>query len=71
MENKQMAAVAAAVFEYIRSEEEAVCRARTAPAAAPPAPPPPPKMWGLSGRRQQMDLRNLMQWRAFVGARMR
>ena len=75
MKTKQMAAVGAAVFEFIRSEEEALCATlhatRTAAPQAPDMPPPGETPWGLSGRQQQMDLRNLMQMRAFAGARLR
>jgi hypothetical protein len=74
MNSKQMAAAIAAVFEYIRSEEEALCvqAMYAARQAAPPAPAmPPARPWGISGRQQQMDLRNLMQLRAFAGSRLR
>lgn len=73
MNSKKMAAVGAAVFEYIRSEEEALCASLAAGRAAAPAPgiPPAAKPWGPSGRQQQMELRNLMQWRAFAGVRLR
>ncbi|HDI59729.1 MAG TPA: hypothetical protein ENF48_05125 [Desulfobacteraceae bacterium] len=73
MDSKKMAAVGAAVFEYIRSEEEALCASLAASGAGAPAPaiPPAARPWGLSGRQQQMELRNLMQWRAFAGARLR
>jgi hypothetical protein len=73
MDSKKMAAVGAAVFDYIRSEEEALCASLAAARAAAPSPeiPPAAKPWGFSGRQQQMELRNLMQWRAFAGARLR
>lgn len=73
MDSKKMAAVGAAVFEYIRSEEEALCASLAGARAAAPAPETPSaaKPWGLNGRQQQMELRNLMQWRAFAGARLR
>ncbi|MDD2605108.1 MAG: hypothetical protein PHF66_09900 [Desulfobacteraceae bacterium] len=73
MDSKKMAAVGAAVFEYIRSEEEAFCASLAGAQATVPGPavPPPAKLWGLNGRQQQMELRNLMQWRAFAGARLR
>jgi hypothetical protein len=73
MDSKKMAAVGAAVFEYIRSEEEVLCASLAAAGGAAPAPEmsPAAKPWGLGGRQQQMELRNLMQWRAFAGARLR
>lgn len=73
--SQKQAAAVAAVFEYIRSEEEALCRALTAgpaPAAAPaPTPPAPLKLWGASGRQHQMQLRTMMQLKAFHGAQLR
>jgi len=71
MKTKQMAAAAAAVFQFIRSQEEAMLAAGAVMPAAVAAPPPQARSWGLSGRQQQMDLRNLMQIRAFAGARLR
>ena len=76
MDNKKMAAATAAVFEYIRSEEEALClQAAAAGRAAAPAvaipPAAPARLWAVGGRQQQMQLRSLMQWRAFAGARLR
>jgi hypothetical protein len=73
--SQKQAAAVAAVFEYIRSEEEALCRASAAalaPAAAPvPAPVSPLKLWGASGRQYQMQLRTMMQFKAFHGSRLR
>ena len=53
---KKMAAAMAAVTAYMRSQEEA--------AAAVPAIEPSP-LWGMSGRMAQMQLRNMMQMKAF------
>jgi hypothetical protein len=70
MENQaKLAAITAAVMAYIKTEEEFLL-ART---GAPPlhtAPPPPaaiPRLWGLSGRQDAMQTRQLMQLRAFHG----
>ncbi len=71
MKTKQMAAAVAAVFQFIRSQEEAMLAAGAMMPAAATPPPPPARPWGISGRQQQMDLRNLMQMRAFAGARLR
>ena len=73
MDKRKRAAISAAVLQYIRTEEEAVCLGamRAAQPAAAAVPSAPPKMWGASGRQQQMQLRNMMQWRAFHGARLR
>jgi hypothetical protein len=68
MDNKaKITAAVSAVMAYIKTEEEAVCMAGmgTAPAPTPPAPTPPLKLWGISGRQAQMQMRNMMQMRAF------
>jgi hypothetical protein len=65
------AAAIAAVLQYIITEEEAVAMQSTMQAAQPQMPwfarPPAPavKPWGVSGRQAQMQMRNLMQLRAF------
>lgn len=68
MDNKaKITAAVSAVMAYIKTEEEAVCMAGmgTAPAPTPPAPTTPLKLWGISGRQAQMQMRNMMQMRAF------
>ncbi len=55
---KKMAAAMAAVTAYMRSQEEAAMAAAT-----PKAVPSP--VWGMSGRMAQMQLRNMMQMKAF------
>ena len=67
MENsKKIAAAISAVMDYIKTEEEIVCM-QAAPRA--PQPPPaslaPPKLWGISGRQAMMQMRNMMQAKAF------
>jgi hypothetical protein len=70
MENKKKAAAAmAAVMEYIAAEEEAI---RVQSMAAPGVSPAsallgggPVKLWGVSGRQAQMQMRSLMQMRTF------
>jgi hypothetical protein len=64
---KKAAAAAAAVINYITAEEEAMrIEAMTAGAMAAPAPSAGPvKLWGVSGRQAQMQMRNMMQMRAF------
>ena len=65
------AAAVAAVLQYIKTEEEAVAMQAAMQAAQPRTPwldrPPAPavKPWGVSGRQAQMQVRNLMQLRAF------
>ena len=67
----KITAAAAAVLQYIKSEEEAVAM-QFAPYTAEPQMPgafqpyaPQMKPWGLSGRQTQMQMRNLMQLRTF------
>jgi hypothetical protein len=72
-ESRKMAAAIAAVFGYIRNQEDA--SAGMVPMAAPAVEPPtiavPARMWGMSGRQEMMSLRNLMQLRTFQGSKLR
>ena len=67
--NKKIAAAIAGVMNYITTEEEAICIQSMATPAVTPSPAPyaaaPMKLWGVSGRQAQMQLRNLMQMRTF------
>jgi hypothetical protein len=70
MGNKKKAvAAAAAVIEYIAAEEAAAGMASMAPAGGMPGPGAvaagPVKLWGISGRQAQMQMRRLMQMRTF------
>ena len=65
--NKITAAVSA-VMSYL--EEEAAVSIQVAPQginepAAGPVPSAPVSFWGVSGRQAQMQMRNLMQLKAF------
>lgn len=65
----KLAAVTAAVMAYLTTEEEFLLARAGAP-VSPAAPPPPaalPRLWGLSGRQDAMQTRQLMQLRAFHG----
>jgi hypothetical protein len=71
MENKKkVAAAIAGVMNYITTEEEAICiesmaaRAEAAPSVAPGVSAPV-RLWGISGRQAQMQMRNMMQMRTF------
>ena len=68
-ENKKIAAATAAVLKYIMTEEEAICIQSMAQPGVEPAPVPsaaaPVRLWGVSGRQAQMQMRNLMQMRTF------
>lgn len=70
MENdKKKAAVLAAVTAYIKSEEEmAASMGLIAPRKVTYEHT---GIWGTSGRQSQMQLRNMMQLKAFHGARLR
>jgi hypothetical protein len=74
MENKKIAAVSAAVFQYIKTEEEAAVQAamQEEPAALSAGPEPvnggPPfdfSSWRMAGRQAQMQQRAMMQMKAF------
>ncbi len=69
MDNKQKrTAAVAAVMAYIRSEEDAVMAAGLSPVEPVPETPAPQvqyKPWGVSGRLDQMNLRTMMQMKAF------
>ena len=71
IKQKKITAAMSGVLAYIKTEEEAVCAQQMAaqsaglPVAAPTAPV---KLWGISGRQEQMHLRGLMQLRSFKGA---
>ncbi|MGA8180637.1 MAG: hypothetical protein WB792_11290 [Desulfobacterales bacterium] len=70
MENKKKAVAAmAAVMEYITAEEEAVrFQSMAAPGvlqASTMSGGGPVKLWGVSGRQAQMQMRSLMQLRTF------
>ena len=74
MENKKIAAVTAAVFQYIKTEEEAAYQAamqeeQTAlPAQTEPVNGGTPfdfSSWRMAGRQAQMQQRAMMQMKAF------
>jgi hypothetical protein len=70
MENKKkIAAATSAVMQYVRTEEEAVYMQSLAlpseASAMPVAAAAPMKLWGMSGRQAQMQMRNLMQMKTF------
>ncbi|MGD8369590.1 MAG: hypothetical protein PVG78_18270 [Desulfobacterales bacterium] len=67
-DERKIAAIMAAVSLYIQSEEEA---ALTPARPAPEPPAPPINLWGTGGRQSMMQLRNLMQLKAFHGSRLR
>ena len=76
-DKKKMTAAISAVLHYIQQEEAIMVQQAMAPAAAPPemAPSPgaigPPKLWAMSGRQTQMQIRHLMNMKAFHGLKVR
>ena len=60
---KKIAAAIAAVMQVLQEEEQAALAFATMEAAS--VAPVGPKPWALNGRQAQMQLRNLMQLRAF------
>ncbi len=65
---KKMAAAISAVTAYIKSGEELTAMQAAPAAAAAAAPEKPaamPSLWGISGRQELMQMRNMMQMKAF------
>ncbi|NNG00264.1 MAG: hypothetical protein HKM93_12840 [Desulfobacteraceae bacterium] len=64
--DKKLAAALAAVTAYIKTEEEAVLSPPSGPGPQPqPSAAPMASLWGASGRQSMMQMRNLMQMKAF------
>ena len=62
MKPQIMAAISAALQEYLMAEEAFMATAMAAP--MPAAVGPPPNLWGLAGRQAAMQFRLLMQRRS-------
>jgi len=68
IDERKAAAIMAAVSLYMQSEVEAMLQ----PARPEPeAPAAPLRLWGVAGRQSTMQLRNMMQLKAFHGSRLR
>ena len=68
--NKKMIAAVSAVVNYIKNEEDQMRIQAANPVAAgqfQSAPLAPVKMWSMNGRMSMMQIRNLMQIKAFHG----
>ena len=66
LKRKKIVAALSAVSAYIKSGEEmAAMQAPAAPAPAPEKPARLPSLWGVSGRQDMMQMRNMMQMKAF------
>ena len=61
---KIVAAISAAVFQYIRSEEEAAFEIPGEMQAEPARGVALPSVWSLTGRQSMMNMRRLMQFRS-------
>ena len=66
---KTAAAIASAVMNYIRTEEETLMMNQGALPAGQSAPLSQFNIWGVSGRQGIMQMRNLMQLKAFIRGR--
>jgi hypothetical protein len=77
IQTQKMAAAISAVFGYIRSQEDAAAVAMpqdgtvAESVVVPSALSAPVKLWGISGRQDMMNMRNLMQLRTFQGSKIR
>ena len=73
MDRKKKIAAIAAVTHYIKSEQEAAAFSMSQfPAAVPEIKEETPfvmNLWGISGRQHQMQMRSMMQMKAFHGSR--
>jgi len=69
MDDSKQAAAIAAVMAYLKEEEEIACAMAMQTQAGLPGPAvhaqPAINTWCLSGRQSQMQMRNMMQLRAF------
>ena len=65
-DQKKRTAAVSAVMAYIRMEEDRQRDTRT-----PAEVSGPHNLWGISGRQAQMQLRQMMQLKAFHGLKIR
>ena len=65
--NKKIAAAITAVTRYIQQEEEIIYTQPVSAAALVPSVKF--RLWGISGRQAQMQMRNFMQMKAFHGSK--
>jgi hypothetical protein len=73
-DRKKKIAAIAAVANYIKSEQEAFAFSMsqfsgTAPVTEIKETPLALNLWGISGRQQQMQMRSMMQMKAFHGSK--
>ena len=67
MEDKKRVAAVSAVMEYIQKEEDQKSQRLLPPVEFSNIN----NLWGISGRQAQMQLRNMMQLKAFHGLKIR
>ncbi len=75
-DKKKKIAVIAAVANYIKSEQEAIAFSQSRSSYFAPTitetkeqAPLVINFWGISGRHQQMQMRSMMQMKAFHGSK--
>ena len=72
---KKITAAVSGVLHYLRTEQEALAMSSALATGRQPSlsaengPPLSFKPWGISGRQEQMQVRNLMQMRASKSVR--
>lgn len=75
MKDKKEIAAVSAVLAYIKEEEDAVCaialQRERSRRMLTRGLQPQMNIWGVTGRQAQMQLRNLMQAKAFHGHNLR
>jgi len=65
-DKKKITAAVSAVMSYLEEEAAAMAAPQEISAPVPgPVPSAPVSFWGASGRQAQMQMRNLMQLKAF------
>ncbi len=74
-DKKKKVAAITAVTAYIKSQQEMMAMQAVTPSADSAEVPKPaaamPSLWGVSGRMDIMQMRNLMQMKSFHGVKFR
>ncbi|MGE0083113.1 MAG: hypothetical protein AB7S75_01695 [Desulfococcaceae bacterium] len=72
-DKKKKVAALAAVTAYIKSQQEMMAMQAAPPSALAEVPKPAamPSLWGVSGRMDIMQMRNMMQMKSFHGVKFR
>ena len=64
-DKKVIAAISAAVYEFIKSQEAMIPEAVAEAAVFAPQPVALPSLWNVAGRQRMMTMRQLVQMRSF------